>query len=187
MPNRFLPALAAILISISVSAQSDSLQINPITYFNYLSSGTLLAKKDKGITVSLSTLHGLRYNRLFAGIGVGYDVYDEWRIVPFFSAMGMEFPTGKNALLFQLHGGYSLIHNIPVNEFQPRYTSDGGTTFGGLFGYRIKKENVSLYFMAGYKFQRFQYDEVFPWSPTWSTSVKRDIQRVQLSMAFGMH
>jgi hypothetical protein len=173
------------------SAQTDTTQRTRVSYFNYLSSGTLLAKKDEGVTVSLSTVHGIRYKEFFTGIGVGYDVYQEWRMVPVFYSIGVESVIrGKpnHFVLLQLQGGHSFVRNIPSENFQiVRYESKGGALFAPMAGYRIKKENVSLYFLIGYRFQRIQYEIDSFWNPQQRSSVKRDIQRISLHIGFGLN
>jgi hypothetical protein len=186
-----LPLLIAVLFPVFLHAKSDTIvtRQHRITYCNYISSGALFANKDEGISFSVSTVHGIRSNNFFAGLGIGYDAYPEWRVVPLTANIGYGFSTQQSVNLFiQLQGGYSLARNVPMNDFQLlRFDSKGGAMLSGSLGYRIKKENISLYLMAGYKFQRLDYEYGNWWSPDLHTSVKREIERITVQIGFGLN
>lgn len=179
-----------LLYPVLLKAQRDTVPAaNRFSYFNVIHSGVLMAKKDEGITISVSTLHGVRYKSFFGGLGIGYDAYNEWRLVPFFASLGVEAEGKKqNFLFFQLQAGYALARNIPVENFQvTRYKSKGGGMVNPMVGYRIKKENVSFYFMTGYKFQRLDYETEVWWRSNAATNVKREIQRITFHIGFGLN
>jgi hypothetical protein len=189
MLNRLITLFVFLFFPVLLKAQQDTVPaVNRFSYFNAIHSGVLMAKKDEGITVSVSTLHGVRYKNFFAGLGIGYDAYNEWRMVPFFATLGVEAEGNKqNFLFFQLEAGYALARNIPVENFQvTRYKSRGGGIVSPMVGYRIKKENISLYFMTGYRFQRLDYETNVWWGSN-SISVKREIQRITFHIGFGLN
>jgi hypothetical protein len=189
MFNKLTTLFIFFLFPVLLKAQQDTVPAaNRFSYFNAIHSGVLMAKKDEGITVSVSTLHGVRYKGFFGGLGIGYDAYNEWRTVPMFASLGLEAKGKKqNFLFFQLQGGYALARNIPSDNFQvTRYKSKGGGMINPTVGYRIKKENVSLYFMAGYRFQRLDYEANLWWGSN-TSSVKREIQRITFHIGFGVN
>jgi hypothetical protein len=186
-----LSLLATLLLPVFLYAQPDTIagRQHRVTYFNYISSGALLANKDKGISFSVSSIHGVRSNKFFTGLGIGYDAYQEWRMVPLMASIGYDLFEKQSASVFvQLQGGYSLARNVPVGDFQPvRFDSKGGGMLGAFLGYTIKKENIRLYLMTGYKFQRITYEANNWWSPNYRTSVKREIERITVQIGFGLN
>jgi hypothetical protein len=188
MANK-LVTLIILLFPVLLKAQQDTVPVaNHLSYFSTIHSGVLMAKKDEGVTVSVSTLHGIRYKSFFGGLGIGYDAYNEWRVVPFFASLGLEAEVKKqNFLFFQLQAGYALTRNTPVDNFQViRYKSKGGGMASPMVGYRVKKENISLYFMTGYRFQRLDYETNVWWGSN-TVSVKREIQRITFHIGFGFN
>jgi hypothetical protein len=191
MRIKTLSVLATLLLPVFLYAQPDTIasRQHRVTYFNCISSGALLAKKDEGVSFSVSSIHGIRSNKFFAGLGVGYDAYQEWRMVPLTASIGYDLFAHQSASVFvQLQGGYSLARNVPVGDFQPvRFDSKGGEMVGAFLGYTIKKQNIRLYLMAGYKFQRIAYEANNWWSPNYRTSVKREIERITVQIGFGLN
>jgi hypothetical protein len=191
MRIKTLSFLVAVLLPVLLHAQSDTTddKQHRIPYFNYISSGALIAKMDKGVSFSISTIHGIRIGKFFTGLGIGYDAYQEWRVLPLIASIGYDlYRKHAETLFFQLQGGYSLARNVPLNDFQPSpHDSKGGRMFTPSLGYRIKKENISLYLMAGYKFQRLDYEINQWWNPNNRSTVKHNIERVTIQIGFGLN
>ncbi|MEO5602480.1 MAG: hypothetical protein ABIR06_16280 [Cyclobacteriaceae bacterium] len=181
--------LLLVVGSLSASAQADSL-VSKATYFNSVYSGALLAKKGDGTSLSVSTIHGIRKNRLASGVGVGYDAYPDWRTLPVFASVGYDLSKpGKNDLFIQIMAGYAKAWVPETENSEYIYESKGGRIIHPLIGYRIRSGQFSLYFTAGYQWQRILYEEkIRGWdNPTSKVSIQREIQRISLQIGFGLH
>lgn len=159
--------------------------------------GSLFAKDYN--TLTASTTHGIRSKRFSVGIGIGYDVYQDWETMPIFIATTFDFFKLKNSAFFILaRGGYAKAWQTSKLEYEPTYNADDGFMMGSSMGYRIKANNASIYFCAGYNFQRVSYNYNTPdyWYANVrqsnsiaipSTHVQRDMQRFVLQIGVGLH
>ncbi len=196
MKNKLLLGFCFMMTAFTLAAQSDTVSSkhsNQIRYSNSFHVGALIGKKGNGSYTSLSTVHGIRYNRLGAGLGVGYDGYTGWRTLPIVAAISYDFAKVKNNAFFvQFNGGYSFAYRTEEYEDNLDYDIDGGQTFAGLLGYRIKTDKLSIHISSGYKFQRIKYSYTpsFWWyadvaAPV--TSVERDMERWVVQIGIGIN
>lgn len=191
MQSSSLRILLLVLLvgSLSASAQADSL-VSKATYFNSVYAGGLLAKKGNGISLSASTIHGIRKNRLASGVGIGYDVYIDWQTLPVFASVGYDLSKpGKNDFFIQIMVGYAKAWVPETENSWYVYESKGGRIIHPLIGYRIHSNQFSLYFTAGYQWQRISYEEkIRGWdNPSSRVTIQREIQRISVQLGFGLH
>lgn len=190
MRCKVIAIVIAILGSWPVAAQSDS-TFTGTYYFGSLNSGVLFGKKGNGNSFSVSTIHGVRYKRFALGAGLGYDAYPDWNVLPLFASVGYDVVQGRrNALYLQLNSGYSKAWATAANNSQSLYAVDGGYFYHPIVGYRITRDHLTVYFSAGYKFQRLTYEERPGWW-TWGTAgskvtVQRNIERLSLHLGLGI-
>ena len=142
--------------------------------------------------MSLSTIHGIRHKRFALGIGLGYDVYQEWRTLPLFGSLAYDFFRYRgNSFFIQLNGGYSKAWYSLADEDQFTYKEKGGIFLHPLVGYRIYTPKIDVYLTAGYKFQRLTYDQTPKWwawgYPRNKITVDRDIERLSIQIGLGFH
>ena len=188
-----------LMASVSMTwGQSDSLGSKPSTlkvvYSNSFMAGGLFGDDDN--TFSASTNHGIRYGRLATGVGVGYDSYRDWRAIPLYVYVSLDFARiGKDAMSISFTGGYSDCVYTPqddVLDWAPDYQSKDGGNYSAMLGYRIQTNQYSIYISAGYKFQRinYTYQSYYWWSSSSSPStayVQQDMGRFAISLGIGLH
>lgn len=182
------------VVSFSLHAQQESNEFpkKKILYYNSFLAGGLFGESGQGSGLSLSTTHGLRVKQVAFGAGVGLDSYLDWKTLPIFGSISLDFGRIKsNALFLQLNGGYAEAWLVRKQQWIPEYRDYGGGMISSLIGYRIVKERFSLYMLAGHKFQRAHRSyEPEPWSsfaPQLSYFVKEDMNRLVVQIGFGLH
>jgi hypothetical protein len=191
--------LLIFFLSNLISAQSqDSLSSkHPLRYFNSFQVGGLFGNEDSGSTFTSSTVHGLRKERVSFGIGIGYDSYLDWKVAPLFGFVSYDFVKfGKNALYVAGTGGYSKTWYRKVNEYDPKYESNGGVMINPMIGYRIAAEKWDIHISAGYKWQRINYmytpiyyqfyDYGYSFN-NYSYEVEENSERLTVQFGFGLH
>jgi hypothetical protein len=185
--------LIVVLSCIKTCAQVDSLAAKRFTYFNNVLAGSLLGKRELGSSLTLSTIHGVRFKNLSVGIGAGYDTYQYWRTMPVFATVIFDVARFKNdnALFFQMAGGHAWAWRAKIENDPYKYREDGGITIQPGIGYRIKTNQWSLYVSAAYKMQRINYERISRWWD-WEvagnrTTVEQEINRVSIQIGFGLH
>lgn len=184
-----------ILIAVSVSAQDEPANSNKrkLQYFNQFASGILVGKGDLGTTVSVSMVHGISINRFRAGLGMGYDNYATWSAVPFTAVVSYDlFRVRDNSISLQLSGGPAKLYRRDVDDGY-KYTDFSGLVLMPQLAYRIRTNKLNMYFAAGYKWQKMNYNYV----PAWSylreanlvaiTEVERMMERFSLTVGFGLN
>jgi len=195
--SKILLTATFIAVSSLLSGQTDTVRIDSlrsrITYFNKLVAGGLVGKKDNGVSASIAMIHGVRYRKFSLGAGISFDDYGAWRTIPLYGSLSLDFISGKKGKLsIQLDaGGTKLYHVESPNEWKT-IDEKGGRIVQPALGYRFKAENWSIYFLAGYRFQRIRYLETPPWwAREWGTyyknDVTRDMERLVVQFGFGLH
>jgi hypothetical protein len=179
--------------SFFVWAQPDSIPSKKPSYFNSFHAGGLFGKKGNGSGESFSMIHGIRFQKFGYGLGVGYDAYQEWRTVPFFASVNLDFrAVGENTFFVRIDAGYAAAWYPNEDEEPFVYDQQRGPMVHPLLGYRIRSEKFHLYITAGYKFQAINYVRTPRW--TWDSGwggglskmyVGRDIERISLQLGFG--
>lgn len=196
MRIRCLPIIILVLAFNQLCAQADSAHVvKRIGYFNNFLSGGLLGEKGKGTSLTFATTHGTRLKELSLGLGLGYDAYVNWRVIPAFVSISYDIAKVKNNRIFlNCNTGYAIAKAVRnFSQFnQLDYTDvKGGVMLNPMLGYRIETGPYSLYFSTGYKWQRNKYDVVdssWIWGfPQSKTSVREEISRVVIQLGFGWH
>lgn len=190
---RFTIAAALLYMAISASqAQTDSLTRPALQYAGEFSFGLTFKDDADDHYFTATTAHGVKLNRWFAGLGVGYDDFERWYTVPFFATVSYEFARIKrSAFLVQAMGGYGQAWSSSENEGIDIETR-GGRAYGAMLGYRYQAtQRISVRIISGYRFQRIKYfydagslraDAI--WLPQ-SWEVKRDMERVFVTLGMG--
>ena len=177
-------ALLWFFISFSASAQSPEPSLD-LKYFLSVHSGALFGKNAPSFSADLT--QGLRYGRMRLGVGLGYDVYTDWRTMPLLASISWDvFPVRTNSFFTQLGGGYSWIRSPLVRDGRPVYFYDGpNPCLTGVAGYRIHSGKYDVYLSAGYKFQRIRYGATQQWSMI-ETRVQMDVESMTVKIGFGI-
>jgi hypothetical protein len=182
------------IVCTAAHAQVDNgvLPKRKVIYYNNFLAGGLLGASGRGSGLTLSTTHGVRINWLTLGAGVGYDSYFDWRTIPFFGTIELDFAKVKrNAFFLQFNAGYAAAKRTNREEWVSEYKEDGGEMVSLLLGYKIRAEKFSLYVLAGHKFQEANYSyNPQPWSsfafpPNYS--VEENMNRFVVQLGFGLH
>ena len=190
MSSKVLLVLVIGLSCFSACAQQDSAVSNTRGFIS-LYSGTLLGKNRTGPSFCTAMTAGLRHNRFNVGVGLGYETYTTWELLPVFSSFGYDFIARRNyALFFQAQAGYATARTSPPVESGFKYKSEGGYFWHPLVGCRLQQGKTMLYFSVGYKFQDLAYEQI----PTWidlgwggtKTKVDMTLQRLSLQMGIGL-
>ncbi len=173
-----------------------------LEYFFYIQSGMLVGCNECGrgkeVTFSGATMHGVKIGkRTRIGAGLGYDSFYGWSTVPIFGGASWDLFAKKNAFFLQFNYGGALKATKYDLYDEYGYTkSTGGRMVNPMMGYRIRYHDVSISFMAGYKFQKiksyYEYENYF-WNPATQSSFaepiesseKRSINRFMVSLAVG--
>jgi hypothetical protein len=183
-----LCVLVAFAVITPVMAQQDTTFKRKVIYFNQVNSGILFGKRFTGNTVTASTIHGARVRRLSLGVGLGYEIFSERELMPVFGSISFELvQKEKHSLFVEANYGYSKAWHISLPYDPLEYREHGGRLLHGAVGYRRRIENFSFYVKAGYKNQIVRYDEIFWWPSGQKTSVTRQMERVTLSIGFGLN
>ncbi|HEV8514265.1 MAG TPA: hypothetical protein VGQ59_13375 [Cyclobacteriaceae bacterium] len=219
----FLLSLFILVIRVSTAFSqeydSDSVQYTPISkstpklkeeviskqleYFFNIQTGTLVGCNDcdkgKEFTFSVTTVQGVTIgNKFRAGIGIGFDSYQNWQTLPLYGMASWDLvgDKNKNALFVQVNYGWA--HPWFVRDgsysyysFDPFTNVGGGRMLNPQIGYRVSYYNLKLSIVAGYKFQSITYKKPYYYCPACDFSqtsydeVTQDMNRVQLMMSVG--
>jgi hypothetical protein len=133
-------------------------------FVHYTELGPLAGsnRASNGVTTSafsFQTVNGYKFNQyLFAGIGIGADLYAVQTFVPIILSLRGDFTRKGNKIPFYfVEGGYSI--NATSNDVDGiKY--QGGNTFAAGLGLKILfNENTGFVIGAGYRFQRSELVE----------------------------
>ena len=155
--------------------------------------------KGKEVTFTSSTIHGITIGKkLRAGVGLGFDSYAVWQMMPLFGSASWDFIGTRNtpALFVQLNYGWSRAWRIQTPMDYGFTSVEGGKMMSGLFGCRIKYHDASISLAAGWKFQRaysyfkspsyyFLQDGTMVEGTPNRTAIEHDMNRFMLSLAIG--
>jgi len=175
-----------------------------IEYFFNVQSGMLVGCNDcgksKDYTFSATSIHGITIGqKLRAGLGLGFDSYQNWQTLPLFAVASWDLigNKNKNAVYLQLAYGWAhpwFIHDGIYATYgaDPFSSINGGKMINPQIGYRLRYYNLKLSAAIGYKLQRITYTKPgygycpacdFPQSSV--DDVTQDMNRVQLVMSVG--
>jgi hypothetical protein len=189
-----LTLLFLVVFFSSAVAQRDSLitKRSVLTYSNSFMIGGLFGEDGSDNTFTAGMNHGIRYGRLATGIGLGFDSYTDWRSIPLYGYVAVDFATIRpNAFYLFVSGGYSKSWYAPGQEDgAPGYDVEYGGNFNAMLGYRIQANQFRIYVATGYKFQRIDYSYTYPYwwdssRPAPLTSVEMDMNRFVIQLGFG--
>ncbi len=181
--------LMAVFFSSCLAVSDTVSQKKSIQYFNLFSSGAMLAKTGGGTSFTFQTIHGIRKGKVAIALGVGYDTYSEWKIIPVVASVSYDFVAIRSSNLFVQASGGIVSGNQIKNENVYDYSFNKGTVWHPCLGYRVDNGKWNVYFLAGYKIQNIQYNQIYSWWnwPGNTTTVDRQIQRLTISLGVGLH
>lgn len=174
---------------LSYSQDTTSSVNTKILYTNSFSSGAMF--NDEGnISGSLSVVNGIKWKQLRAGIGIGLDGYEDWRIIPVYASFTLDL-TKKNtsAVFLQFNCGHSFGQYVPINnQGFDGYEDYGGLVINPMIGYRIVVGKNSFFVSAGHKFQKAGYEYKsdnarYPYE----FETKTKLNRFFIQLGFGLH
>lgn len=178
----------------SISGYSqDTVRVadNRVHYSNSFASGILFDDADH-MSPSMTVINGIKFKQWRAGIGIGLEGYDGWRIFPFFISNSIDLRGkggGDNSLFLQLNTGYSIgtrTSNADNGWWGGDYSDKGGFMINPMMGYRIVQGKFNFFFAAGYKGQKASYKFVNKDS-FWERETKLNFNRFFLQLGFGLH
>jgi hypothetical protein len=172
-------------------------------YFIMLQAGQLIECKkcdeERSLTFSTAVVQGIHIGKkLQTGIGVGYDMYADWQVMPIYGSVSWDLFGNKNtgAVFLQFNYGWSKPWlNKSAQEYDFDHTR-GGKMISALIGYRLQLKGYQISFSAGTKFQRvYIYNELPSYyyinpdgSPTQGvnnvTEIRQDMSRVVITLGF---
>lgn len=172
-------------------------------YFFNIQTGALVGCNDcdkgKEFTFSATTVQGVTIgNKCRAGLGIGFDSYQNWQTLPLYGMVSWDLigNKNKNALFVQVNYGWAHPWFARDGSYS-YYSSDpftavaGGRMFNPQIGYRVSYYNLKLSIVAGYKFQSITYKKQYYYCPACDLlqqsfdEVTQDMNRVQLMMSVG--
>jgi hypothetical protein len=185
-----LIVLFSVTAILTAFGQVDSVNGAPkVRYANSFSFGTLLGKDGDVSTFSFETIHGVRFKKVFVGLGVGYDTYTEWTVVPMIATVSFDVWTRRsNAVFIRFSGARVYADDVLRDDSGFVYSFQNGSMLYPSVGYKLSTNKCNVYFSAGYKMQTINYRQGYRW--WWGgteTDIKREIQRITLSLGIGFH
>jgi len=160
-------------------------------YYNFSSVGLLLGAGTKGYQplASLTMVNGWQFNqRIFTGIGLGYEFYD-WGVLPVFAEIKYLFRPDVVTPFISLKAGYS----FPLsNTYEAvNYYEMAGKTYGGVqlnpevgFSMPVGERNAFVVGL-GYNYQELSYQEPeYQWSYYQTKRVYTHFNRISLRVGF---
>ncbi|MBX2966155.1 MAG: hypothetical protein KF845_08420 [Cyclobacteriaceae bacterium] len=140
--------------------KTDSIPVQTSRYYNSFYAGAMvgcgLCYEGKDFTLSLLTMHGLRVSPgVKLGLGVGMDVYTDWRLFPLVAGVTFDKERRRNAMYLSINGGHAWGRYLlpDTSWWVSDFTGRGGFVFNPMLGYRIGNERMRIYVQAGYKHQ----------------------------------
>ena len=183
MQSRFIAALTIVWFSFPAEAQPDSSTLRP-GYFLSIHSGALVGGKGDGTFFTSSLIQGVRFDRLAVGLGVGYDAYVDWRVIPVFVSLNYDFGrSGSNSLYVQFNGGVARTWAPFLSDMETVYNEEANININPMVGYRVVADKFNLYISMGYKSQVIEYG--WGYAGGNKTFIRRDIRRAAIQLGFG--
>lgn len=185
-----LLVVAALVIPQALYATDTLKTKGEVHYFLEVVCGPWIGKKKAGVDFTSSIVQGVRYKRLFGGVGVGFDTYDYWRMVPVYGTLGFDVARlGEHAIFLNAGLGHSFTRDPSLEENQAySFEEEDGRNFHTSLGFRVAtSDHWRIYFVAGYKHQRLRYTERWNWGgpEMWRTSTVV-IERFFLQIGIGL-
>lgn len=121
MQNFFLFLMLQLLLFIKLNAQQSAVSNNAFIKRFHSFNTIQLLNGSTTTSVSLSSVNGFQFSRLFAGIGVGYDYYYH-RSIPLFTELRLNVAGKTRKLQLLANGGI----NIPIEQQNKNYENNRG-------------------------------------------------------------
>ena len=173
-------------------AQVDSVQ-KKIKYFNSFVSGVMIGSSEdedeKEFSVSFATIHGIKFkNGVKVGIGAGMDTYYGLKVFPLLASVAVDLETKKHGLFLQFNSGYSFVRYTREPEIEEiQIDETGGLMINPMIGYRMVVENMRIYVLAGYKYQKAELQYNYPeWWGVSQSSKQYELNRFVIQLGFGL-
>jgi hypothetical protein len=145
-----------------------------------------MGKKGDGTFFTSSFIHGLRFNRLAVGLGIGYDAYVDWRVMPIFINLNYDYGRYRgNSFFIQFNAGVAKAWSPGLSNVEVVYNESNNININPLLGYRIIADKFNVSISTGYKFQVLEYG--WGYSSGSKTFVRQDIGRVAMQLGLGFH
>ncbi|HEX8041410.1 MAG TPA: hypothetical protein VF490_19820 [Chryseosolibacter sp.] len=175
----------SVFCSYSLIAQEDTTR-SKISYFICLQTGGAFGKNGHGGSLTNALIQGVRYKRFAFGVGVGYDVHTDWKLVPFFASVNVDLLRhGAGAAYIQMNGGYSKAWAPTLSDSPLFFIQERNPYLNPLVGYRLAAGKLNVYLSAGYKFQHLTYGWTSGWSQSVTTRIERTIERIVVQLGVG--
>lgn len=186
MGDRVGICLSMFLIAFAASAQHDS-TASRTDWFASIHFGTLIPEPGNPASLSVQVMQGIRYDRVRFGVGVGFDSYEYWNLVPVFTGVAYDMmKRAGDAMYIQVNGGYAKAWSRLPHEMFFGMREEGGYFIHPMVGYRLRQGRIALHLTGGYKIQRIHYrQEWIGWGAP-VTSVVQDLERVTLQIGIGL-
>lgn len=175
-------------------AQTDSVTVSNTRYFNQFATGALMGcgycPRGKDFTLSVMTMHGARLSpTIKVGLGVGMDVYNEWRLFPLMAGIIFDREQRHNAFFLQINAGHAWGRFlVPESWWASDFKEQGGFTFNPMLGYRIGKDKLRIQLLAGYRHQaaRTTLHNMGAWGGN-TTKREYELNRFVFQLGFGFN
>lgn len=177
--------------SVRIFAMNPRSALKKRGYYNLGSLGLLFGEGNKGTQpfASLTMVNGWQFDqRLFAGIGLGYEFY-EWGVLPLFADIKYHFRPDAVTPFVSFKVGYS----FPLTETTGNadYYQTEGKTFGGVLvnpevgiNFPVGAHNAVV-LGIGYHYQELSWKEPeYQWSYYQSKRVYTHFNRISLRVGF---
>ena len=187
-------AIGLFIVSGHAAGQTDSLYSSPTekqaaSYYNLFSFSALV--EDSETDVRMSMIHGIEAGRFRIGIGLGYDAYNEWDVIPFSTSVGVDFARVRgNSFFLDLIAGSARTKWKMGNEWIA--VSNGtGVLLSPSIGYRIADSKIDAVVMLGYNYQQAKASYHYTWDegdpPSTVFSRMERLNRLNVTIGFGFH
>jgi len=172
--------MKAIILSMNNIYRAISIAL--VVLFPLVSSAQTLAQKaafssinqvglltgGSGEAFMVQTINGVKKDKYFAGIGVGFDFYG-LRSVPLFLDVRRNFSSGMNTPFAYINGGVNFLSLNYIQKEQARFpTSSPALYYDAGLGWRLAAKNNRAFNMSfGYTLKQVRYKvESYSISPT---------------------
>ena len=135
--------------------EKEPIQFHPALEVNYAIGG--LINSDNFVFKNGLGLHAIAdfefHEKVYAGIGVGYEQLGEDRLLPIFMDLKAFLKKSKRSAYFTGQLGYALMWNNDLANYNS-YTYTGGILFSPGVGYKLPLENAgTVMFNVSYRQQ----------------------------------
>lgn len=168
----YLLVMVGSICQVCAQSEMDSTELAAQKEFSYYftirsgaATGCKVCAAGNHLALSVSTIHGFTIgDRWRLGAGIGLDSYEDWQTIPVFGSLSFDlFKLNDSRFYTQMVYGYSkALRNY---EYSTENFKDGkwGLMVNPEMGYRVKRDNMSVSFFMGYKFQKISASYMYPY------------------------